>query len=289
MAGLDNVRSNLIEGVVQVVGHRVLCAVDNAGLQGGVKLGVGNDRCGSAQCVDGVDHDRVGGGSDLQTCEIRNVVDLLGGEDVAEAFLCIEQTHDAVADFLRLLQEGVCQLAVSELPEVLVALEHERKCKQACLRASVSDQGCGRDSCHLDGADAADHVVEDFALCAEDLGVLKVDLDGAAGQSLNLFLELHVDLGDHGLGSVDLCENEGLLRIAGSIRKICRSCCLSRCCFGGCCLGSCRLGLSCLGLLLRSLGCRSRGGCRSCGGLCRLAAAACCEGSRHGYCKCHAD
>ena len=226
MAVQQYVGSHLVEGLGLVVAQRVLSAVHDAGLQGGVQLAVGDDGRLSAEGLDHADHGGVGGDADLQALQVVQAGDGLVAEDVAEAFLADEQAVQAETFLIQLVHELLGQIAAREIPEVVAAGEGEGQAEQLGLRNAVlaiaGQRGDGQAG-HVDGPDAADHVVAKVAFRAEDAGALNVDRHGAAGQLVDSLGKVQRHLADDGVVQiVHFGVNQGHGRITGSIRHFVR-------------------------------------------------------------------
>ena len=122
----------------------------------------------------------------------------------------------------QLIQEFLGQIAGGEIPEMIAAGKGEGQAEQLVLRnalLAVAGQGGNGKAGHVDGADAADHVVAEVAFRAEDAGALHVNGNGAAGQFLDSLGEVRRNLADNGsVQRVHFRVHQGHRRITGSIR-----------------------------------------------------------------------
>ena len=216
MAVEDQVVSDLGEGVGLVVCDGLLSAIDNAGLQCAVQLAEGDDGGVSAQTLDHAVHDGVVGHAQLQALEISDAGNGLDREEVTEALLAVEDTTNGQTQLLGLVQELRCQLAVGEVPEVCAVLEGEGDGQQLGLVAAVAGQCESGDTADVDGGGAAEDSVQNVVLRAQNAGSLHIDDDGAAGQLLDLLLEVRTGLADDGIQRVDLGVDQSHLRVGSS-------------------------------------------------------------------------
>ena len=208
---------NFLEGVGAVVGGGLLSTIDNAGVQGAVELGEGNGGGGSAEVGDHAGHDRVGGNADLETLQVVKALDLVLEEEVTEAFLTVADAAQGQADLLGLVQELLGQFAVGELPEMLLIDEGVGDGQKAGLVAAVLGQSESGDTAEVADVAAAEQVVEDLILGAENAAGLDVNQNGAAGQLFELCLEGLGHFADGGaFEGVDFRVGEGDGLVSGS-------------------------------------------------------------------------
>ena len=208
---------DFLEGVGAVVCGGLLSAVDNAGVQGAVELSESNRGGGSAEVGDHAGHDRVGGNADLEALQILKALDLVLEEEVTEAFLTVADAAQGQADLLGLVQELLGQLAVGELPEMLLIDEGVGDGQKAGLVAAVLGQSESGDTAEVADVAAAEQVVEDLILGAENAAGLNVNQNGAAGQLFELCLEGLGHFADGGaFEGVDFRVGEGDGLVSGS-------------------------------------------------------------------------
>ena len=103
---------------------------------------------------------------------------------------------------------------------MIAAGEGEGQAEQLVLRDALAVAGQGGDgqAGHVDGADAADHVVAEVAFRAQDARALHVDGHGAAGQFLNSLGEVGRNLADNGgVQGVHFSIDQRDRRVVGSV------------------------------------------------------------------------
>ena len=145
----------------------LLSTVHNAGLQSGIQLGERNDSFLGTQVSDHTDHDGVLGNADLHALQVFDAVDFNAflEEEVTEALFAVAQ---AQIQLLGLVQEILSQIAVGEVPEMLLVDEGVGDGQQLGLVAAVAGQRESGDTGDIDGAALGQDAVQNGSLVAEN-------------------------------------------------------------------------------------------------------------------------
>ena len=106
---------------------------------------------------------------------------------MAEAFLTEEQSLKT--NCFRLVQEFLCNITLCEIPEVVTAHKFIRQRQQFGFVKTIRGHGRYRQTCHINGTYASNHVIQYITLCSQYTISLDVDLYRSAGQFFYSFLE----------------------------------------------------------------------------------------------------
>ena len=129
---------------------------------------------------------------------------------MTEAFFAVGQAGQRQARFLRLGQEFLGQVALDEVPIMLLAGEHVGQGQEDGLLSAVLVQSESGDADHVHGVVTGQDVAQDALLVAHDAAVLDVNQNFAAGQLFQLVLEGQGHVADDGaVHGVDLSVGQG--------------------------------------------------------------------------------
>ena len=117
---------------------------------------------------------------------------------MTEALFAVAQAAQAQIQILGLLQEFLSQIAVGEVPEVLLVDEGVGDGQELGLVAAVAGQRESGDTGDVNGAALGQDTIQNGCFVAQNAVGLNVDANRTIGQGLNLLLEIGSDHADDG-------------------------------------------------------------------------------------------